>query len=85
MKLRLTLVVVSWVLSVLTGLVLSRRGASAGEATSGAKRTRPLIGLSMDTLKEERWQGDRDMFVKRANELGADVEYRRAETSRAPA
>jgi D-xylose transport system substrate-binding protein len=28
----------------------------------------------MDTLKEERWQGDRDMFVKRANELWADVE-----------
>ena len=35
---------------------------------------RPRIGLSMDTLKEERWQGDRDMFVKRAAELGADVE-----------
>ena len=35
---------------------------------------RPVIGLSMDTLKEERWQGDRDMFVKRAQELGADVE-----------
>ena len=27
----------------------------------------------MDTLKEERWQKDRDLFVKRANELGADV------------
>lgn len=27
----------------------------------------------MDTLKEERWQGDRDIFVKRAQELGADV------------
>ena len=32
-----------------------------------------LIGLSLDTLKEERWQGDRDLFVKRAKELGADV------------
>jgi D-xylose transport system substrate-binding protein len=27
----------------------------------------------MDTLKEERWQGDRDLFVARAGELGADV------------
>ena len=27
----------------------------------------------MDTLKEERWQGDRDLFVSRAKELGADV------------
>lgn len=31
------------------------------------------IGLSMDTLKEERWQHDRDMFVAKAKELGADV------------
>src|SRR5947199_4570976 len=27
----------------------------------------------MDTLKEERWQHDRDLFVERAKELGADV------------
>jgi len=27
----------------------------------------------MDTLKEERWQKDRDIFVKRAEELGAEV------------
>jgi D-xylose transport system substrate-binding protein len=31
------------------------------------------IGLSMDTLQTERWQHDRDAFVKRANELGAEV------------
>src|SRR5678815_877326 len=30
-----------------------------------------LIGLSLDTLKEARWQADRDMFVQRATELGA--------------
>ncbi|MET0285453.1 MAG: substrate-binding domain-containing protein [Polyangiales bacterium] len=51
------------------GLVLARGGAPAGEA----KRARPRIGLSLDTLKEARWQGDRDAFVKRAGELGADV------------
>lgn len=34
---------------------------------------RMRIGLSMDTLKEERWQRDRDLFVERAKELGADV------------
>jgi D-xylose transport system substrate-binding protein len=33
-----------------------------------------IIGLSMDTLQEERWKGDRDMFVARARELGAEVE-----------
>lgn len=31
------------------------------------------IGLSMDTLKEERWQKDRDLFQARAAELGAEV------------
>jgi len=38
-----------------------------------AAHKKPLIGLSLDTLKEARWQGDRDMFVKRARELGAEV------------
>lgn len=27
----------------------------------------------MDTLKEERWVTDRDIFVKRAEELGSEV------------
>src|SRR4051812_34876042 len=41
---------------------------------SGKSRTGPVrIGLSMDTLKEERWQRDRDLFVARAKELGAEV------------
>ncbi len=70
MKLRVSLVVLSCVLSLLTGFVLSRGGS--GAAPTGA-RTSPLIGLSMDTLKEERWQGDRDMFITRARELGAEV------------
>jgi D-xylose transport system substrate-binding protein len=42
-----------------------------GTATDGKKQI--VIGLSMDTLKEERWQYDRDHFVKRAEELGAKV------------
>lgn len=31
------------------------------------------IGLSMDTLKEERWQKDRDIFIAEAKKLGAEV------------
>lgn len=31
------------------------------------------IGLSMDTLNLERWQHDRDIFVKKAEELGTKV------------
>ena len=36
------------------------------------------IGLSMDTLKEERWQHDRDLFLARAKELGAEVDVQAA-------
>ena len=68
MKYRLGLVVFSLVLSLLIGLTL-RRGA--GAVAAGPHR--PVIGFSMDTLKEERWQHDRDMFTARAQELGADV------------
>jgi D-xylose transport system substrate-binding protein len=70
MKIRGFLVVASCVASLITGFVLSRGGSSV----EGIKaRAKPLIGLSMDTLKEERWQGDRDLFVARAQELGAEV------------
>ncbi|WP_132014935.1 D-xylose ABC transporter substrate-binding protein [Hydrogenispora ethanolica] len=31
------------------------------------------IGLSMDTLKEERWQKDRDIFIAEAKKRGAEV------------
>ena len=37
-----------------------------------------MIGLSLDTLKEARWQADRDLFVRRATELGAKVEVQSA-------
>jgi len=70
MKFRIFLVVASCVVSLITGFVISRSGSST--ETVGA-RAKPLIGLSMDTLKEERWQGDRDLFVTRARGLGADV------------
>lgn len=38
-----------------------------------ASKEKPVIGLSLDTLKEERWQRDRDTFVARAKALGAEV------------
>lgn len=45
--------------------------SSPGKTPSGEKRI--TLGFSMDTLKEERWQRDRDLFVARAEELGARV------------
>jgi D-xylose transport system substrate-binding protein len=70
MRFRIFLVVASCVISLITGFIISRGGSSS---KSVAARAKPLIGLSMDTLKEERWQGDRDLFVAHARELGADV------------
>ncbi len=75
MNSRSILMVVSLALSVLIGLVLARGGQS-NNAKSGSKA--PRIGLSLDTLKEARWQSDRDLFVKRAGELGATVEVQSA-------
>ncbi len=43
----------------------------AGCAKNGGNGIK--IGLSLDTLKEERWQHDRDLFVARAKELGVEV------------
>jgi D-xylose transport system substrate-binding protein len=71
MKSRITLVLVSLLLSVLIGLALGRQGANA---PGSARREGVRIGLSLDTLKEARWQADRDMFVRRAGELGATVQ-----------
>lgn len=71
MKTRLTLVVVSLLLSVLIGLSVARQDAGSGPADEGRG---VRIGLSLDTLKEARWQADRDMFVRRAEELGASVQ-----------
>jgi D-xylose transport system substrate-binding protein len=70
MKSRITLVVLSCVISIIIGLVVARGSGRTGGVTEKRKL---LIGFSMDTLKESRWQADRDFFVKRAGELGADV------------
>lgn len=67
---KILLVLASLILSVLIGVSLSARqnGTSRIEDDEGL-----VIGMSMDTLKEARWQRDRDIFVKRAEELGAKV------------
>jgi D-xylose transport system substrate-binding protein len=70
LKIRILLVIVSLLASVLIGLALASRG---GKATGAAQDDRIVIGLSLDTLKEARWQADREQFVKRAGELGAEV------------
>jgi D-xylose transport system substrate-binding protein len=47
--------------------------AKTGETKAPAGEKQIVIGFSMDTLKEERWQRDRDLVVARGKELGAKV------------
>src|SRR5579859_1537009 len=54
------------------------KGSQEGQArrSSGG----PLrIGLSFDSLELERWQHDRDAFIARAKQLGADVSVQSAD------
>ncbi len=57
-------------LSVLIGAVLRQDGRTDRKDPAADKLH---IGFSMDTLQETRWARDRDAFVARARELGADV------------
>jgi D-xylose transport system substrate-binding protein len=50
--------------------------ATAAPAAKGDKKI--VIGFSMDTLQEERWQKDRDLFVAEAEKLGATVNVQSA-------
>ncbi len=58
-------------LSLLPGLIRPRGDRLSHDAESSGGKI--LIGLSMDTLKESRWQRDRDLFVAAAEALGAKV------------
>lgn len=54
----------------------SSNGQSNGSNASNAAANssgKIKIGLSMDDLRLERWQHDRDIFTQKANELGAEV------------
>lgn len=70
---RTLLVVASLILSVAIGFSLSGRGPSAAGKDAKAEDDGIVIGLSLDTLKEARWQRDRDVFKERAEKLGAKV------------
>jgi len=59
---------------VLIALVIVRGSAAQGQVAGPVSGQRVVkIGLSLDTLKEARWAKDRDAFLARAKELGAEV------------
>lgn len=51
------------------------KGPEPGNTGGSAKTGGPVrIGISMDTLKEERWQRDKALFEQRCKEVGAECE-----------
>ena len=51
------------------------KGPESGNTGRSAKQGGPVrIGISMDTLKEERWQRDKALFEQRCKEVGAECE-----------
>lgn len=44
-----------------------------GSETKPTKAKKPTIGFSMDTLKEERWQHDRDLLKAKVESLGGQL------------
>ena len=62
-------------LLVLVGACVSSNQPTNTSATRKKKGPNEpvVIGFSMDTLKEERWQRDKDLVEKRAKELGMQV------------
>jgi D-xylose transport system substrate-binding protein len=61
------------ILVLVPAVALAAAGCHRGAGRERAAHRQVTIGLSLDTLREERWQRDRDLFVKRCEELGARV------------
>ncbi len=70
MKLRLIFVSFALIFSLFAGLLLRAHSSQHENKNAGEQL---VIGLSMDTLKEARWQRDLDIFVAKAESLGAKV------------
>jgi D-xylose transport system substrate-binding protein len=73
--LRSTSIVLLFLLSLLvSGCVSSNQPTNSSTTRKKKGPNDPVvIGFSMDTLKEERWQRDKDLVEKRAKELGMQV------------
>ncbi|SKB56712.1 D-xylose transport system substrate-binding protein [Lachnospiraceae bacterium] len=71
-----TAVLMALVMSVSGCAVKSQTGVDHTEEASASERIQ--IGVTFDSFINERWLRDRDVFVSRARELGADVNVQNA-------
>lgn len=60
-------------LGLLAGCGTNATSTTNTTSNSNAEVKKVKIGFSLPTLKEERYQRDRDKFVKKATDLGAEV------------
>src|SRR5437868_14345341 len=74
MRKQMPLIVVA-VLALFTGACVSgsKQSSESGPRKKKGPNDPVVIGFSMDTVKEERWQRDKDLVEKRAKELGMQV------------
>jgi D-xylose transport system substrate-binding protein len=59
--------------SALTACGVVSSGNEGGSESTKKDGDKIVIGLSMATLKEERWQRDKELFEAKVKELGAEV------------
>jgi D-xylose transport system substrate-binding protein len=71
---KITLVLILAVLCATAACVNTPPAGNSTGATNAPPNTsgKVKIGFAMDTVKEERWQRDRDLFEKRCKELGVE-------------
>lgn len=66
-------------LAILTVVSVAGCGQTVKESNTEAEESDAVqIGFSMDSFLIERWQRDRDIFVSKAQELGAEVNVQNA-------
>jgi D-xylose transport system substrate-binding protein len=70
-------------IAVAMAILCATACGGGGRSQRNAPPEQPRVALLMDTVKQERWQRDRDLFVARAKERGADVLVEAAEGDQA--
>lgn len=79
-KMRMLLLLLASTLTA--GCVSGPQQQGAGNCPDKSKKTGPVkIGFLMDTLKEERWQRDKELVEQRAKEDGASLDVQVANGS----
>ncbi|MES3006039.1 MAG: substrate-binding domain-containing protein [Patescibacteria group bacterium] len=71
---RVILILILILLAVAAGVLLYLRKSATPRTTPSDITEDILIGFSMSSLQEERWQTDKKEFLKKAQELGVSVD-----------